>query len=289
MLLAQFQLDKNPFYLHYREYSENYKDFYHYHQGIELLIVHRGHGHVVLNQKMYTLEADRILCLQPYQLHRVHFEVSKETPYERTVLKFEPTALIPFIKTFPAVNRFFEYLWKGTLSHQVITMTPAAKVLIMTLLDHFSSKKLTLNDPDYYEAASLMFIQVLDCIHRLWQENSHIDGGHVRPERHSEKIMQWIESNYTVPFDLDKLAKDLHLSKHHVSHLFSTETGSSITDYLMSRRIRQACWLLDTETMPVEQVGINVGIPNFSYFCRLFKKITGCTPLQYRTQSYMRK
>ncbi|TDG00284.1 AraC family transcriptional regulator [Paenibacillus piri] len=285
MLLAQFQLDKNPFYLVYRDYSESYKGFYHYHQGIELLLIHRGRGHAVLNQKMYHLEAGSLLCLQPFQLHRVHFEASEDSPYERTILKFEPTVLVAALRMFPAANRFFEYLWKGNLTNQVVS-TGAAEAYIMQIISHFKSKNLTLTDAEYYEAATMMTIQVLDCIRSLWREQAQTDSAAARPERHSEKIMQWIEANYTTPFDLDKLAKELHLSKHHVSHLFSSETGSSITDYLMSRRIRQACWLLNTESLPIEQVGIQVGIANFSYFCRLFKKITGYTPLQYRTLSF---
>ncbi|MCR8631360.1 AraC family transcriptional regulator [Paenibacillus radicis (ex Xue et al. 2023)] len=289
MLLAQFQLDKNPFYLQYKNYCEEYIGFYHYHQGIELLIVHRGRGHAVLNQKMYTLEAGSILCLQPFQLHRVHFEVSKDCPYERSVLKFEPTVLVAYIKMFPAVNRFFEHLWKGTLTNQVITADESDEAFILQILSHFFDKHLSQSDTEYYEAASLMTIQILDRIRRLWHENALTENAPIRSERHSEKIMQWIEMNYTAPFDLDILAKELHLSKHHVSHLFSSETGSSITDYLMSRRIRQACWLLNTETTPIEQVGVSVGIPNFSYFCRLFKKITGFSPLQYRSHSFMQK
>ncbi|MDF2964289.1 MAG: hypothetical protein K0S39_6024 [Paenibacillus sp.] len=289
MLPANFELDKNPFWLQYKSYCEEYKGFYHYHQGIELLIVHRGQGHAVLNQKMYTLGAGSILCLQPFQLHRVHFEVSKESPYDRSVLKFEPTVLVSFLKMFPAVNRFFEHLWKGTLTNQVILAGKSSESYLVQILGHFHHKKLNPSDPEYFEAASLMTIQVLDCIRGLWHEPAQPENAPARTERYSEKIMQWIEANYTAPFDLGLLAEEMHLSKHHVSHLFSTETGSSITDYLMSRRIRQACWLLNTETLPVEQVGISVGIPNFSYFCRLFKKITGYTPLQYRNHSFMRK
>ncbi|WP_373430115.1 AraC family transcriptional regulator [Paenibacillus sp. GD4] len=42
-----------------------------------------------------------------------------------------------------------------------------------------------------------------------------------------------LEEHYTEPFDLSSLARELHLSKHHVSHLFRSETGGSITEYVI--------------------------------------------------------
>ncbi|WP_039790620.1 helix-turn-helix domain-containing protein, partial [Paenibacillus riograndensis] len=51
---------------------------------------------------------------------------------------------------------------------------------------------------------------------------------------------------------------------------------------LTARRIKQACRLLSTTDMPVEQIGIAVGFPNASYFNQLFKRVLGTTPLKYR-------
>jgi len=69
-----------------------------------------------------------------------------------------------------------------------------------------------------------------------------------------------------------------------VSRIFRQETGSSITDYLTARRIKQACRLLQTTSLPVDRVGIEVGLPNMSYFIQLFKKVTGVTPLKFRNK-----
>jgi AraC-like DNA-binding protein len=279
MLISNDILQNSPIRFRYKHFStENYPGFYHYHRGIEILFIHQGKGTLVLNRKVHALEGGCLLFLQPFQLHRLHFEVSDQCPYERTILNFEPVAFLPFFKMFPDILRFYEHMWKDELSNQVFHMNSEG-AYISAILERFQQKMSERQGDDPNEAA-LMIVNIFDYLQSL-NEGGFFQAG-PRPERHAEKIMHWVEAHYTELFDLNELAKELHLSKHHVSHLFRTETGSSITDYVIARRIRQACWLLQTESISVESIGVLVGIPNFSYFCRLFKKITGLTPKQYR-------
>jgi AraC-like DNA-binding protein len=276
-------LQNNQITVKYRNIStNNFTGFYHYHRGIEILFVHQGKGHLVLNQKMYTLEAGCIHLIQPFQLHRVHFEVSERCPYERTVITFEPTSFIAFFKAFPSIFRFYEHMWKDELSNQVFHMNNDT-AYISAILERLHKKVPERHGEDHMETA-LMVVAVFDYLQSLNEYSTF--QAIPRPERYAEKIMQWVEEHYTEPFNLEELARDLHLSRHHVSHLFRTATGSSITDYVIARRIRQACWLLKTELISVEHIGSSVGIPHFSYFCRLFKRITGVTPKQYRNSSF---
>jgi AraC-like DNA-binding protein len=94
--------------------------------------------------------------------------------------------------------------------------------------------------------------------------------------------MNWLEARHTDEFDLGQLADELHLSKYYISRVFREETGSSITEYLTARRIMQACRLLETTALTVEQIGAEVGLPNTSHFILTFKKAVGLTPLKYR-------
>lgn len=94
--------------------------------------------------------------------------------------------------------------------------------------------------------------------------------------------MDWIENHYTAPFRLDDLAKSLHLSPYHVSHLFKEATGVSITDYIATRRIHRSIQLLTATKRPISLIAEEIGLSNSSYFCKLFKSRTGVTPHQYR-------
>ncbi|WP_156157989.1 AraC family transcriptional regulator [Gordoniibacillus kamchatkensis] len=253
--------------------------YYHYHKGIEVLFVHQGKGKLTLNRKIYNLDAGCVVILQPFQLHRIQFDADDQCPYIRSVLTFEPSIVAPYLKSFPALSSFFVQVWKEQLSDQVFRDKRTSPYII-GILERFNDLISEWNEKDGdLETASMLILNILDYLNSLHHGGF---GGVARPESHAEKIMNWVEEHYTEPFDLIELAKELHLSKHHVSRLFRTDTGVSITEYVIARRIRQACWLLKTESKSIEQIGSLVGIPNFPYFCRIFKKITGLTPIQYR-------
>lgn len=86
-----------------------------------------------------------------------------------------------------------------------------------------------------------------------------------------EKIMEWIEENYTKEFHLDLLSTELHLSQYYIAHLFHNATGANITEYLIARRMRQSCLLLKNSSLSVQQICHEVGLTNVSYFCKKFK------------------
>ncbi len=80
----------------------------------------------------------------------------------------------------------------------------------------------------------------------------------------------------------EDMARSLHLSPYHLSHLFKESTGISITEYMAARRIHQAVRLLTTTDKPVSWIAEAVGLLNVSYFCKLFKSHMGIPPHQYR-------
>ena len=59
------------------------------------------------------------------------------------------------------------------------------------------------------------------------------------------------------------------------------------SDYLNRYRIRQAAKLLKETGEPISSVGQTVGYSDHSYFCRVFKKITGKTPSEYRRENFV--
>jgi YesN/AraC family two-component response regulator len=95
-------------------------------------------------------------------------------------------------------------------------------------------------------------------------------------------MLDWIELHYHEDFKLQQIADDLHLSKYYVSHLFKEHTGYAITDYIMARRLKEACLLLVNTDKPIEHIGQNIGVPDASYFTKFFKKRMGMTPKKYR-------
>ncbi len=80
----------------------------------------------------------------------------------------------------------------------------------------------------------------------------------------------------------EAIAQFTFLSPDYLSKVFKKKTGVSISDYLISERFKKARELLVSTELSVSAVVSAVGYSHFSYFSKMFKKIAGCTPIEYR-------
>lgn len=98
-----------------------------------------------------------------------------------------------------------------------------------------------------------------------------------------ERIYAYMAENYDdCNFSIQDAADKLELSSSYLSQYFKQQTGETLTSYVASLRIRKACTLLETTTMPLQMVSESVGYYNQNSFIRRFKQITGVTPGEYR-------
>ena len=83
-------------------------------------------------------------------------------------------------------------------------------------------------------------------------------------------------------FSIQDAADKLGLSASYLSQYFKQQTGDTLTGYVADLRIRKACSLLESTTMPLQMVSESVGYYNLNSFIRRFKQITSMTPGEYR-------
>ncbi|MFA9557674.1 helix-turn-helix domain-containing protein [Evansella sp. AB-rgal1] len=279
-LFESILFDVKPFQWIYRRISDHdFRGFYHWHQGCEFLFVHRGQGRVIVNQQTYELKPGMLFFFQPFQLHKVHVEVSHQTPYERSILHFDHISQGKNLQVFPGLNTLFYRLQNGIYENQAFDFSDRSHYIA----DMFDAFNQSIETNNWEEDCQLFLMQLLSCIRvNTLEIDTSFQHETIRSLRYSETIMQWIEEHYMEVFDLEKLANELHLSKPYVSRIFKRETGSNLTEYLTVRRVKQACHLLQMTNDSVELIGEQVGIGNVSYFIHLFKKTIGTTPHQYR-------
>ncbi len=83
---------------------------------------------------------------------------------------------------------------------------------------------------------------------------------------------------------LGEVADHVYVSQWHLSKLLNRETGQSFFDLLGGMRIAKAKELLADGSMRILDVAEATGFSDVGHFSRSFKKITGCTPGEYRNQ-----
>lgn len=97
-------------------------------------------------------------------------------------------------------------------------------------------------------------------------------------------VTSFISQNYSKDISLDLLADQLKLSGGYLSTYFKENFGCTFSEYLNEVRIHKAKELLAGGDESIQSISVKVGYHNVSSFIRMFKRMTGMPPGQYRKQ-----
>ncbi len=106
-------------------------------------------------------------------------------------------------------------------------------------------------------------------------------------EKHAHiirKTLAFLNENYNKKVTLELVAKKMYLSPVYFSRVFKQETGVTFTQSLNKIRIEKACELIWTDRYRLTDIALMCGFEDQSYFTKVFKKILGVSPIQYKTQ-----
>lgn len=100
-------------------------------------------------------------------------------------------------------------------------------------------------------------------------------------------ILDYVENRYAEDLSLELLADKLNLSVAYLSVYIKEKTGTNFSEHLNAIRIRKAKELLTEHNLSVQEIGLQIGYQNVTSFIRMFKKITGIPPGEYRKSKRM--
>ena len=95
-------------------------------------------------------------------------------------------------------------------------------------------------------------------------------------------VLNYIDFNLSGTLTLSTLADYFHVSAPYLSRIFKKEMDATVTDYVTNLRIHESLRLLSATNMQVQEIAAYVGMLDFNYYTRTFKKCIGCTPSEYR-------
>ena len=98
------------------------------------------------------------------------------------------------------------------------------------------------------------------------------------------EIKNYLDEHYTDKISLDDLAERFFINKFYLSKIFKETYGTTVNNYLISKRITRAKQLLRFTDMTVEEIGVAIGMGDANYFSRMFRKVEGSSPSEYRKQ-----
>ncbi|RKN74869.1 helix-turn-helix domain-containing protein [Paenibacillus ginsengarvi] len=97
-----------------------------------------------------------------------------------------------------------------------------------------------------------------------------------------EFVLDYIEKHYNEDLSLETVAEQLQRSRSYLSTYLKEKTGMTFTDYVHDLRIRRAKEMLGGKDVRINEISERIGYQNVNSFIRMFKKICGVTPGEYR-------
>lgn len=92
----------------------------------------------------------------------------------------------------------------------------------------------------------------------------------------------YINKHYTEEIDYEALAANCNLSRSRFTHIFSDVFGAPPTQYQQNMRLEQAIELLQFSKLSVSEIAHRCGFRDPLYFSRVFRKVKGVSPTEYR-------
>ena len=102
--------------------------------------------------------------------------------------------------------------------------------------------------------------------------------------RSAQEVKDYLDAHFAEKITLDALAERFYINKFYLTRVFKEEFGQSISNYLAQLRITQAKRMLRFTDDSVEAIALECGLADANYFARLFKKVEGIAPGEYRRQ-----
>ncbi|WP_159872438.1 MULTISPECIES: helix-turn-helix transcriptional regulator [unclassified Raoultella] len=100
-----------------------------------------------------------------------------------------------------------------------------------------------------------------------------------------DEIKGHIDSHYHTDISRESVAETFNISPGYLSRLFSKESDVKFNEYLKLARISRSKALLMNTNLKINEVSEKCGFTDTNYFCKVFRDINDCTPLEYRRKN----
>lgn len=129
---------------------------------------------------------------------------------------------------------------------------------------------------------------ILECINELADKFLDTESD-LKEEFESEEenafvreAKNYIEEHYSENLTIKDVAEKIGISSGYLSTMFNQELGLGFAEYLNGLKVEHACVYLEQNYLKVYEIAYKVGFRDEKYFTKVFKKIMGMTPKEYR-------
>ena len=268
-----------PYELFYKNDISSYPVGAHTHNKAEIYLTLSDLPDALINDTVSSIPKNTLIAIPPFCVHQLFHE--KDVRYERYILNLDPVWLEDVLYS---KQEFTECL-KQSSSPLVMTLTKE-QVDILTI--NMQAVLPVLSQKSLCSTATLLnMLAILDSI----IQDSRYKVTHptitiTKSQKTVNEIIAFINEHIEDNLSLPDIEAHFFLNRDYLSRLFAKHTHTSLGRYISIQRIAKAQEYL-REGYTVLQVSEILGFSSYAYFFKVFQKMTGISPSQYRNNFFI--
>ena len=249
---------------------------YHRHNDYEIYLFIKGNTKLYIEQSCYQMKSGDLAIISPDKLHRSVVD-SSDSKYERIVMYISKNKLNLLSSPETDLSECFKESSKS--GHEIIHLSKYDMGRYISYGDDIirNNKREGYGDDLYTLVSMYKLLLFLNNQYKEVKSNRHPED--IMPEP-VKGIMEYIENNLTESITLSDISKHLHFNGNYISNVFKKNTGMTIRDYIIDKRLELAKSLL-MQGHNVAYACSQSGFSDYANFIRTFTNRVGIPPKRW--------
>ncbi|MCI1945771.1 AraC family transcriptional regulator [Clostridium luticellarii] len=248
---------------------------FHYHDFNKIVIFISGRTTYLIEGNSYSLKPWDILLINNRDIHRALIDPDKT--YERIILWSNPDFLIKHNDSCNLLSCF------ELASKQRFNLLRLEGLPLETIKRLLFDMEAALKNKDlgYKVLLDSLFIQLMVYMNRLFLSQRNLkELSDIKCDENIDSVLNYINKNLKGNLSIDNIASQFYMSKYYLMHKFRKQTGYTIHNYILQKRLIMSN-LLIKKGKSIMEACLESGFNDYSNFSRAFKKMFGLSPREY--------
>lgn len=242
---------------HYREREEGADQYI-------LIYCTEGKGVIEVEDQIYRLEKSDAFCIPRNVRHKYYADEKEPWSILWVHFKGENTNYFP--------------LEERKIVHINSRHSDNRMMVLFNLLFRVLERNYTIGNFIYIS-------QVLSLILSEIYFREKVDESSVQ-DRHVTMVIRYMYQHLHENLTLEEISEEVKLSKSYLNAVFKAQTGKSPVEFFIHLKMQEACKLLKSTDYYIYEVSSELGYTDQYYFSRIFKKVVGVSPKDYKNGDY---
>jgi YesN/AraC family two-component response regulator len=249
----------------------------HVHDHYEIYYMKAGSRYYFIKDRSYLVREGDLVLIEPMALHKTTEAYNPQ--HERVLINFNTTWLQNILSDMDVD------LLSAFEGYPIVRPEGRDQTHVQNLI------AVMLSEQENKDHGSNSYMKLLTTELLMWLYRHEKNTSKEQPKcadhptslhRMVSDIVKHINERYPEPMSLTQLSDHFHISSYYLCRIFKEATGFTLIEYIQRLRVHEAQKILQSTRFSISDVAGRVGFDSGTHFGRVFKSISGYSPLQYR-------